>query len=145
LREWVDLGAEMPWLRAPLYWVSHADGSRLRSGLKRLGFMVFETSSTSSATEEEFMLALRDAMDLADYATKNWNAFVDAFGDLVRSAEEPIALIWMDPASTFDPDLSLGLSLYSTLSSILSEWNRVGSDCHQVVLFLEGEHRRPFS
>ncbi len=140
MTDWVDFHIEMPWLGAPPFWVSHTDGLRLRSNLKRLGFAVFETSGDVAATEQEFMLEFQEAMELADYASKNWNAFVDAFGDLVRSTEQPIAVIWMNPAPAFEPDLLHGLRFYSTVSSILAEWNRVGPDCHQVVLFLEGEH-----
>lgn len=139
MTDWVDFHLEMPWLGAPPYWVRHEEGRRLRSELDRLGFLVFETSGRPAATEQEFMLDVQESMDLADYASKNWNAFVDAFGDLVRSTTEPIALIWMNPAPVFVPDLSHGLALHSTISSILGEWNRVGPDCHQVVLFLEGE------
>jgi Barstar (barnase inhibitor) len=138
---WVDFRDEMPWLRGPPYWLAHANGPRLRSKLSQLGFEVFETSPGAAATEEEFLRGLAEAMDLEDYASKNWNAFVDAFGDLVRSTPKPIAVIWMDPAPAFVPDLLHGLRLYSMLSSILDNWNRVGPDCHQVELFLEGENR----
>lgn len=141
--DWVDFGVEMPWLDGPPFWLSHTDGARLRSKLKQLRFAVFETSGDAPATDEEFRRDVAEAMDLADYASKNWDAFVDAFGDLVRSTPEPIALIWMDPARVFVPDLSHGLGLYSTLSSIMADWNRVGPDCHQVVLFLEGKHQVP--
>jgi hypothetical protein len=137
--DWIDTQAEMPWLGSPPFWLSHSDGPRLRESLKRLGFLVYEAGVPATATDAEFRRSMGDAMDLADYAWKNWNAFVDAFGDLVRSTIQPIALIWLNPLDTFLPDVHKGLRLYTTFASILGEWNRIGPDCHQVELFLQGE------
>jgi hypothetical protein len=137
--DWIDTQAQMPWLGSPPFWLLHADGSRLRESLTRLGFVVFEAGASAAATDAEFRHFMSDAMGLADYAWKNWNAFVDAFGDLVRSTTQPIALIWLNPLATILPDVHNGLRLYSTLASILAEWNRVGPECHQVELFLQGD------
>ena len=136
---WVDIGRAMPWLGPEPYWVSRDDAAPLRAELRGLGFKVFETGGEAVTNEMEFLAELVRTFDLPPYACLNWNAFVDALGDLVRSTVEPIALIWMDPAPSFIPDLSRGLRLYSALASILSEWNRLGKDCHQVILVLEGE------
>ena len=140
---WIDLSAELPWLFPPPFWVSHADGPRLRAELRRLGFSVFEVRTEAAVTEHEFREAVAQALDLYDYAALNWDTFVDAFGDHVRAETKPIALIWLDPVHVFKPDLAHGLRLYSALSSILDRWNRVGADGHQVVLVLEGESRLP--
>lgn len=139
--DWIDFHAAMPWLGPPPFWVSHADGERLRSDLGRLGFLVYETSGRAMATEDELRRDIQETMGLDDYASKNWNAFVDAFGGLVRSTLGPIALIWMDPARFFVSDLAHGVRIYGTLSSIVDEWNRLGPDCHQVVLVLEGDSK----
>jgi hypothetical protein len=139
--DWVDLQAEIPWLGSPPYWLPHADGPRLRESLTRLGFAVFEADIVEASAEVEFRHSLGEAMGLADYASQNWNAFVDAFGDLVRSTPRPIALVWLNPLESFIPDIENGLRLYSTTASILGEWNRIGPDCHQVELFLQGEKR----
>jgi hypothetical protein len=141
--DWIDTQAQMPWLGSPPFWLSHADGSRLRESLTRLGFVVFEAGASAAATDAEFRQSMSDAMGLADYAWENWNTFVDAFGDLVRSTTLPIALIWLNPLATFLPDVHNGLRLYSTLASILGEWNRVGPECHQVELFLQGDKAVP--
>lgn len=77
--EWVDVRAEIPWLGPPPFWLSHFDGYELRSALARLGFVVFEAGAEATETEEEFRRALAEAMDLADYAWKNWDAFQISF------------------------------------------------------------------
>jgi hypothetical protein len=143
--EWVDVRAEITWLGPPPFWLSPADGPRLRSALARLGFAIFEASPGAAPTETQFRRSVAEAMDLADYAWKNWDAFVDAFGELVRSTEKPVALIWSDPEDVFARDLEYGLRLYSMLAWIVGEWNRVGPECHQVVLFLQGDKHLPLA
>lgn len=140
MMDWIDVRAEIDWLGAPPFWLSDGDGPRLRAALTRLGFGIFEADPGSASTEEQFRQSMASAMGLADYAWKNWDAFVDAFGDFVRSTDKPIALVWLNPGRVFLQDLEHGLRLYSMLASILGEWNRVGSECHQVVLFLQGDN-----
>jgi hypothetical protein len=138
--EWIDLRAEIPWLSREPYWLSHADGARLRSALSRLGFATFE-ARPGAVAEEQLRRSMTEAMGLAEYGWKNWDAFVDAFGGLVRSTDKPIALIWMDPKEVFVPSIEDGLRQYWVLASILGEWNRLGPECHQVALFLQGDDR----
>jgi len=137
--DWIDIQAQMPWLGPPPFWLAHPKGPELRSTLAHLGFAVFEARTNATVTEEQFLRLVAQAMGLSEYASDNWDAFVDGFGNLVRSTTEPIAFIWLDPAEAFVRDLKKGLRLYATLSSILDEWNRWGPECHQVVLFLQGE------
>jgi hypothetical protein len=138
MTEWMDLRRKAPWLGRKPFWVSGNDGDRLRSVLQTLGFATFETSGIRPAHEGAFLLDLVEAMDLAPGGETNWDAFNDAFGDLVRHTPVPIALIWVEPALAFADDLAFGLALFAGLSDILGQWNRLGPDCHQVELFLEG-------
>jgi hypothetical protein len=143
--DWVDIQAEIPWLGSPPFWLPHADGPRLRESLARLGFAVFEADTGEAIADAEFRRSLGEAMGLADYAWKNWNAFVDAFGDLVRSTPRPIAFVWLNPMDAFIHNIENGLRLHSTIASIFGEWNRMGPDCHQVELLLQGEKRPSLS
>ncbi len=124
------------------FWVDDASLNDLRAGLLRLGFVVYETSGCAVTSEKEFLSDLRVSLDLDDYAALNWNAFVSAFGDLVRAESKPIVVLWKNPASAFATDLSRGVRLFGELSSILGDWNIDGPEGHQVELVLVGDRWR---
>ena len=106
--DWIDIQAQMPWLGPPPFWLAHPKGPELRSTLAHLGFAVFEARTNATVTEEQFLRLVAQAMGLSEYASDNWDAFVDGFGNLVRSTTEPIAFIWLDPAEAFVRDLKKG-------------------------------------
>lgn len=143
MSEWIDTQRELPWLGPPPYWVDDASLEELRLGLRRIGFVVYETSGRSVTSEKEFLEDLQTSLDLDEYAALNWNAFVSAFGDLVRAEKQakrrPIAVLWKNPASAFATDLSRGVQLFGELSSILGHWSVDGPEGHQVELVLVGD------
>ena len=118
MSDWIDTQRELPWLGPPPFWIEDSSLEDLRLGLKQLGFLVLETSGRNVTSESEFLADLQESLGLEEYAALNWNAFVSAFGDLVRSERRPIAVLWRNPASAFATDLSCGVRLFGGSSDL---------------------------
>jgi RNAse (barnase) inhibitor barstar len=136
MSDWIDVQEALPQLGKVPYWVPAGEVEEVRSALVGLGFACFATSGLLPASEKDFLRDLQQAFGLEEYGALNWDAFVDAFGDLARSERRPIALLWASADGAFRRDLSYGLRLYEMVSSTLEDWSRNG---HQTLLVLIGD------
>lgn len=129
----------IPWLPLPPYLVPSQDLHRLRSELRDHGFKVFEADAEHCTDERSLLTALGDALPFPDYYGKNWAAFDDCIGDMLRENAGPIAVVVVDADALMRADLHAFVRSVHLLSDVVAEVERAASDGFQFEAFFLGD------
>jgi hypothetical protein len=125
---WIDFPRHIPLFdTAPPALIRVEDVDQVTKRLTELGATVGSATLASVRSESDLFAQLRSVLTFPDWCGSNWNAFEDAFNEILSASNFPLFVLVHDLEKTLSRDVHLALEAVIILNQIERAFSSAGA------------------